>query len=215
MRRRASRMSEADHLRYANASQDMQEELVLKYVLANSVNAEIFRRLPELHVPQAMLFSGCIYQAVWNGLTGRDPQYGIRDYDLGYFDDSDLSYEAEDVVIKACDVAFADLAQEIEVRNQARVHIWFEDHFGIPFAPLHDTPEALTRFMSPTHAVGVMLGSDGELEVHAPFGLDDLFSLQLKARNGGKDISHASWNKKADRIRAHWPEVTIHPLRGQ
>lgn len=205
-------MSQPDPLRYANASRAVQEGLVLQYVLANPVNAEIFRRLPDLPVPQGMLFSGCIYQCVWNGLTGRDPQYGIRDYDLGYYDASDLGYDAEDVVIKACEAAFADLHEEIEVRNQARVHIWFEAHFGHAFEPLSNTSEALTRFMSPTHAVGVMHGPDGELQVHAPFGLNDLFSLQLKARNGGAGIHHDSWNNKAKRIRAHWPEVTIHPL---
>lgn len=205
-------MSQPDPCRFANASREMQEGLVLKYVLANPVNAAIYERMPDLPLPQGMLFSGCIYQCVWNGLTGRDPQYGIRDYDLAYFDDSDTSYEAEDVVIKACDAGFADLHEEIEVRNQARVHLWFEKHFGFPFAPLANTPEALTRFMSPTHAVGVMLGADGELEVHAPFGLDDLFSLQLKARNGGEGINQDSWNAKADRIRATWPEVAIHPL---
>ena len=54
-----------------------------------------------LALPDWLVFSGAVYQPVLNHLTGRDPDYGIKDYDLGYFDASDTSYEAEDVVIEA------------------------------------------------------------------------------------------------------------------
>jgi uncharacterized protein len=60
-------------------------------------------------------------------MTGRPLDYGIKDYDLGYFDDSDLSYEAEDAVIRRVKAAFDEpLRSTVEVRNQARVHLWFE-----------------------------------------------------------------------------------------
>ena len=45
-------------------------------------------------------FSGAVYQAVWNDVTGRPAGYGIKDYDLGYFD-PDASWDAEDAVIAA------------------------------------------------------------------------------------------------------------------
>ena len=43
-----------------------------------------------LNLPDWLVFSGAVYQPVLNHLTGRQPDYGIKDYDLGYFDDSDL-----------------------------------------------------------------------------------------------------------------------------
>lgn len=52
-----------------------------------------------------LIMSGAVYQRVLNALTKRTPDYGVRDYDLGYFDASDISYEAEDAVIvlkRAC-----------------------------------------------------------------------------------------------------------------
>ena len=61
----------------------------------------------DLDLPDWLIFSGAIYQPVLNHLTGRDPDYGIKDYDLGYFDPSDTSYEAEDVVIGRVAAAFA------------------------------------------------------------------------------------------------------------
>ena len=44
-----------------------------------------------LCLPDWLVFSGAIYQPMLNHLTGRSLDYGIKDYDLGYFDDSDLS----------------------------------------------------------------------------------------------------------------------------
>jgi hypothetical protein len=52
-----------------------------------------------LELPDWLIMSGAVYQRVLNTLTKRAPDYGVRDYDLGYFDASDISYEAEDAVI--------------------------------------------------------------------------------------------------------------------
>src|SRR6266849_5125183 len=96
-----------------------------------------------LDLPDPLVMSGAVYQRVLNHLTGRLPDYGIRDYDLGYFDASDISYEAEDAVIRRVAAAFDEpLRSVVEVRNQARVHVWFEGHFGEPYTALSRTAEA-------------------------------------------------------------------------
>jgi hypothetical protein len=59
-----------------------------------------------LCLPDWLLFSGAVYQPVLNHLTGRPLDYGIKDYDLGYFDATDVSYEAEDAVIHRVKAAF-------------------------------------------------------------------------------------------------------------
>jgi uncharacterized protein len=133
-----------------------------------------------LCLPDWLLFSGAVYQPVLNHLTGRPLDYGIKDYDLGYFDATDLSYDAEDAVIRRVKAAFDEpLRRMVEVRNQARVHLWFEVKFGEPYSPLSCTPEALERFASATFAVGVRLESDDRLHIEAPFGLADLFGLRV------------------------------------
>lgn len=66
-------------------------------------------------------------QTVWNVVTDRPPTSGIKDYDVFYFDRSDLSWEAEDVVIKTGQKVFAGLPAEVEIRNEARVHLWYEE----------------------------------------------------------------------------------------
>src|SRR5690606_14632641 len=132
-----------------------------------------------LALPDCWLVSGAIYNSVWNMLTGRPSMRGVKDIDLFYFDASDLSYEAEDAVIKRVAPVFADLRVPVELRNQARVHLWYEDHFGQPYAPLRSSREAVDRFATTTHAVGVQLDAEDRLQVYAPYGLDEMFSFRL------------------------------------
>ncbi len=123
----------------------------------------------DLDLPDWLVFSGAIYQPVWNHLTGRPVEHGLNDYDLAYFDGSDLSYEAEDAVIRRVAAAFEPpLRTLVEARNQARVHLWFEDHFGEAYAPLTCTAEAVGRFTAPAFAVGARLESDGAIRIVAP-----------------------------------------------
>ena len=104
-----------------------------------------------------------------NHLIGRPLDYGIKDYDLGYFDASDISYEAEDAVIRRVKAVFEEpLRSMVEVRNQARVHLWFEAKFGEAYGPLSCTAEALERFASATFAVGVRFETDDRLQIEAP-----------------------------------------------
>jgi uncharacterized protein len=160
-----------------------------------------------LCLPDWLVFSGAVYQPVLNHLTGRPLDYGIKDYDLGYFDASDLSYEAENAVIGRVRAAFDEpLRSMIEVRNQARVHLWFPAKFGEAYGPLSRTAEALERFASATFAVGVRLEPDDRLHIEAPFGLADLFALRLRPNPRRKTVGFA--RTSAD-VQRRWPEVVI------
>ena len=47
---------------------------------------QVLETARDLDLPDWLIFSGAIYQRVLNHLTGRDPDYGIKAYDPGYFD---------------------------------------------------------------------------------------------------------------------------------
>ena len=161
----------------------------------------------DLALPDWLIFSGAIYQPAWNHLTGRPLEYGVKDYDLGYFDGADTSWEAEDIVIRRVAAAFdPPLREMVEVRNQARVHLWFQAKFGEPYAPLARTAEALARFTSPAFAVGARLEADGSLAIVAQFGLADLFAMRL-APNPLRPS--AGFARTAAAARQRWPEVVV------
>ncbi|QBX36920.1 nucleotidyltransferase family protein [Brevundimonas sp. S30B] len=154
-----------------------------------------------------LVFSGAVYQSAWNNVTGRVPGYGVKDFDLGYFD-PDVSWDAEDVVIKRVADAFEEpLRSRVEVRNQRRVSEWFPAKFGEPYPPISETAEALTRFVAPAFAVGVRLEDDGHITVVAPFGLEDVFDMVIRP-NPNRSVAK-DWDQITARALDRWPELTI------
>ncbi|ROQ65244.1 hypothetical protein EDD95_8102 [Streptomyces sp. CEV 2-1] len=138
----------------------------LKSALArNEVLMEVLNRTAGLGQPNWYVTAGCVFQTVWNVVTDRHPTGGIKDYDVFYFDDRDLSWEAEDAVIKAASAAFAGLPAEVEVRNEARVHLWYEQKFGVVCAPHASTEAAIDSFAATTCCLGVRLEPGGRWRV--------------------------------------------------
>ena len=76
----------------------------------------------------------------------------IKDYDVIYFD-RDVSYEAENKVIQAAEKLFKDLDAKVEIRNQARVHVWFEKHFGYKSKPFLSSEEGINSWRTTATAV--------------------------------------------------------------
>ncbi|MFA4949819.1 nucleotidyltransferase family protein [Brevundimonas sp.] len=188
------------------------ETRLIAIVRAQPELMQVLTTVRVLGLPDWRVFSGAVYQAVWNARTGRAIGYGIKDYDLGYFD-PDTSYDAEDVVIRRAAAAFEPpLSDLVEVRNQARVHLWFHDRFGEPYEPLCDTDEALSRFVAPAFAVGIRLEADDRITVAAPFGLDDLFAMTLRPNPNRPRAK--GWDKAVASARARWPELTVIDDRG-
>lgn len=158
-------------------------------------------------LPDWRIASGAIYGTVFNHQTNRPPDYGIKDYDICYFD-PDTSYEAEDVWIKKIDAALPqNLRTMAEVRNQARVHLWFKDKFGSEYAPLSNTDESLDRYLCYAHMVAVRLEENDEISICAPMGLEDIFNMKL--RYNPNRAAPERFLEKCNSIKARWPEVEI------
>jgi len=175
-------------------------------VKRNRANREILARLPELAVPRAFLVAGCIFQTIWNITSGRAPDDDIKDYDIFYFDDRDVSWEAEDWVVRRCAELFADLGVVIEARNQARVHLWYEEHFGVAYPRLTSTQDGIDRFLVAATCVGLRSRHD-DLELYAPYGLDDLYAGILRP-NPINDQPRLFQAKVAS-YRARWPWLRV------
>jgi uncharacterized protein len=187
----------------------LDEQLVeLRSVLErNSVLLHVMERTAALELPQSYVTAGCLFQTVWNVVTGRPPTYGIRDYDVLYFDDSDLSWRAEDAVIRAAAEALAGIEAEVEVRNEARVHLWYEQKFGVPAPPFASTEGAIDSFAATTCCLGARLEPDGRWRVYAPHGLSDIFNLIV--RPNPVLAPRTVYESKTARWKQQWPELTI------
>ncbi len=180
-----------------------------RIILRNPLVDEVLSRARALALPGWYLASGCLFQTVWNVLCGLEPTRGIRDYDLCYCDATDLSWEAEDRVIRRCAALFADLPAPVEVRNQARVHLWYAERFGAPCPPHASSEAAINCFAATACCVGGRREPDGRLVVYAPYGFNDLFGLVVRPNVA---VAPASvYRQKAERWRALWPQLTVLP----
>ncbi|MEX0954795.1 MAG: nucleotidyltransferase family protein [Rhizobiaceae bacterium] len=198
-----------DCCRYSGLSFAEQSKALEEILRADSIVWAALETAHALDLPGWLIVSGAIYNTVWNHLTGRPSGHGLKDIDLFYFDGGDLSWEAEDAVIKRGEAAFSDLPVPVEIRNQARVHLWYPERFGRQCPAYANSTESLGYFASKTHAVGVKLDRRGALQVVAPFGLDDIFSLRVTP-NHALD-NRATHEEKGRRARANWTEVTVVP----
>jgi hypothetical protein len=180
-----------------------------RIVRSDSYLMSVLRVGREMNLPQWRLVAGCIYQTVWNVLTNRPQGTGINDYDLIYFDGADLTEESEQTTERRVREALPALPAPVEVRNQARVHTWFEEYFGFPYEPLKSSDEAITRYASSTHCVGIRLLPDDSFDVFAPFGIADIFAMVVRPNHALPN--QPTHDRKAARVKAIWPELTIIP----
>jgi uncharacterized protein len=184
----------------------MNGDTFLDLALRNPVNEAIARELVALALPDAWLVAGCLTQTVWNALSGRALAYGINDYDVFYFD-PDTSWEAEDAAIKRVQAQLAGCGARIEIRNQARVHLWYPAKHGKPYAPLTCAADGIDRFLTVNTQVGLRRASGG-FEVYAPKGFDDIADMIVRP-NPAPNFSVANYTAKAARWKALWPEITV------
>ncbi|MBR0785248.1 nucleotidyltransferase family protein [Bradyrhizobium iriomotense] len=184
----------------------MTHDEFLALALRNPVNAAIIDELAHLALPDAWLVAGCLVQTVWNALTGRAIDHGIADYDVFYFD-SDTSWEAEDAVIRKLQARLAHLGTKVEIRNQARVHLWYPGKHGLPYPPLTRSTDGIDRFLTENTQFGIQ-PTGGDFDVYAPHGFDDVARLIVRP-NRALNFSAANYAMKAARWKALWPELTV------
>ena len=151
-----------------NLASPLSPQAFATLAMGNPVNAALLQRLAGLALPQCHLTAGCLFQALWNQRSGRAVDWGVKDCDVFYFDDADLSWEAEDRVIREVCALTADLGVEVEVKNQARVHLWYRDRFQADCPRLLSAQAGIDRFPVSCSCVGIDVASGG---VYAPHGL--------------------------------------------
>ena len=184
----------------------MDQSDFLALALRNPINAAIADALFQLALPDAWIVSGCLVQTAWNVQTGRAVDYGIADCDAFYFD-PDTSWQAEDAAIRQLQHRLATSGVRIELRNQARVHLWYSEKHGLPYPALRSSTDGIDRFLTKNTQVGIRRTGHGH-EVYAPNGFADISGMIVRP-NPGPNFSAANYAAKAARWKALWPELTV------
>jgi uncharacterized protein len=163
-------------------------------------------RLPRLELPGCYVGAGAVAGTVWNVLHGFDPGYGIKDYDVVYFDPDDLTPEAERSVEQCARALVSDMNIALDVTNEARVHVWYPQRFGRTIPPYDSTERAISTWPTTATSIGVRY-DDQILALCAPFGLHDLFSMVVRPNK--TLCSQADYEEKAARWARTWPKLRV------
>jgi hypothetical protein len=93
---------------------------------------------------------------------------------------------------------FRDLPLKLDVKNEARVHLWYKERFGYTIKPYSSSADAIATFPTTATSVGIrrLLGN---FECCAPFGLDDLFGLIVRPNK--RQVTGSIYEMKTDRWR--------------
>lgn len=183
-------------------------EQLLQILEQNESVQKILERASELKMPNWYLGAGGITQTVWNVKHGFNPENGIKDYDLVYYDANDTSYEAEDRFVQKSKEIFSDIPILVEIRNQARVHLWYEKHFGKPIDQHKSVEAAISKWPTTATSIGVKK-ENGQFQIYTPFGLDDLLNMTVRANKA--QITEKIYQDKVDRWIEIWPNLKIVP----
>ncbi|MDQ0088676.1 hypothetical protein J2T12_002086 [Paenibacillus anaericanus] len=125
-----------------------------------------------LSLPQACIAAGYLRNYVWDILHGYELRTPYNDVDVLYYDPSCLEEEVE----KEYEAKLRELnpTHNWSVKNQARMHMKSGE------SPYCSVEDAMLRWPETATAVGIRLDRNGEIELIAPHGLDDLFSLRVR-----------------------------------
>jgi hypothetical protein len=115
---------------------------------------EILERFEEVALQDAWLVAGCIAQTIWNLGCGQPAEFGLKDVDLIYFDEQDLSSETQAGHEGRLRDLFQHLPIKLDVKNEARVHLWYADRFGYAIKPYLSGADAIATFPTTATAVG-------------------------------------------------------------
>lgn len=184
-----------------------QMETLHDIIKENSIIYEFISKCQTLGLEQYYIGAGCIAQTVWNYQSNNDLMYGISDIDFVYFDSTDLSYEKEEEISKKA-IELADNKVNIDVKNEARVHLWYKSHFGYDIEPYSSVEHAINTWPTTATSIGVRL-EHGKFIIYAPFGLNDLFGRIVKANK--VQITEEIFKIKASKWLSKWSDLIVIP----
>jgi len=175
-------------------------------LLVNPAVSEVLRGWNDLALPNCWLVAGVLVQSYWNAAHGFSPLNGVSDVDLIYFDHEDLTEDSEAQHASRISNRFNSLPIRFDVKNEARVHLWYEARFGYSIEPYTSAESAIDTFPTTAGAIGVRAVGDS-IESYASFGFDDLMNLVVRPNK--RQITRSIYAEKVLRWRSLWPMLNV------
>ena len=186
---------------------DEQAKNAISILEKNIELMDILDYVYKLELPNFYIAAGSVFQTIWNYYDEKPLNYGIKDIDIIYYNNDDLSVDTDiyyynlikDYCIKK------DYNYEIDVSNEARMHLWKKEKFNIDVEQYINSEDAINKWIATVHAIGITKVKN-ILKIYAPYGLSDIYSRTIrpiKHKYSTKDIYNKkakSWSERFDNL---------------
>ena len=162
----------------------------------------------EVGPPDWWIAGGVLRDVVWEQrFGGAAAEIATKDVDVVFFDRRDLSRDRDELVESELVQRKPDVAWD--AKNQAAVHLWYPDRFGVRVPPFGSVPEAVATWRGYAVCVAVRLAWGAAIEICAPHGLDDL--LDGVWRRNPARVTVLEYERRVVRKQpaARWPGVRV------
>jgi uncharacterized protein len=177
------------------------ERVLCDLIVGDAWRMSVLRAVRALDLPDWAIGAGFVRSRVWDWLCGDARASVPTDIDVLYFDHGNLDPARETELERRLS---AVIAAPWSVTNQARMHIDNEE------APYASTEDALRHWLETPTAVAVGLSADDRIELLAPWGLDDLFTMTVRPTPSGRGKMEIYRRRVAAKNwRATWPPLRI------
>ena len=192
-------------MQYENISK--QNELFINILKRNTNLMKVLDFIDTLNLPNYYIAAGSVFQTIWNYFDNVDLNNNIKDIDVIYYDKTNLDVN-KDIDICNKIIEFCknnNLNYEIDVSNEARMHLWKKEHENKDVEQYRNSEDAINYWIANMHAIGITK-INNELYVYAPFGLSDIYSRTIrpiKHKYNSKELYDKkvkSWSSRFDNL---------------
>ena len=180
-----------------------QNETMINILKLNHELMDVLEYIETLKLPNFYIAAGSVFQTVWNYYDKKNLNYNIKDIDVIYYNNKDLSVDTDikyyNLINEFCENK--GYKYEIDVSNEARMHLWKKEKFNIDVEPYTCSEDAIDKWIATVHAIGITK-ENKKIKIYAPYGLSDIFSRTIrpiKHKYNTKEIYNkkvSSWNER-------------------
>ncbi|MGY3765150.1 nucleotidyltransferase family protein [Vagococcus vulneris] len=180
---------------------------IINYVRDNRELMEIIHIIENLDLEDCWLCAGAVRNVIWNYLSDKVPKFHFSsDVDIIFFEE-----EINHQKVRQIETNLNRIYPKYnwEVRNQKEMHL-----LNPNTVPYKNSCDAVSKFPETCTSIAIRLNKDGDVELFAPYGIEDLVNFRICA------TPYYSENKKRrqlynSRIRSknwqeYWQQLEIH-----
>ena len=186
---------------------ESENTLLLDKIIMESWLYNYLEALAKTSLSNWYVVGSAIAQTIWNYKHKFDEKYEIKDIDIIYFDNHDLTAEAEKKIKQEIQHKLPKSDINIHIVNVARLHLCYEQEFGKKISQYKTSEDAIDNWPTTATAIGVRMSTNNELAIYAPFALDDLINLIVRPNK--KLINEDVYSKNVEEWTKIWKDLKI------